>query len=474
MIGLDGFRDRLTNARFGCGLPGGIVFNPNSVIHIAAAPGRLDVMGGVADYSGSLVAETTIGETARVALQRRADCLIRVASREAAESGQTPLVEVSLGEVAEGARGSDGLKRRLTADPAKRWAAYVIGCYLVLLADKYLALPLSGADIVVESDVPIGGGVSSSAALEVATMAAINAAYGAGVPDSELAVLSQRVENQIVGAPCGIMDQMSVAHGHERSLMLMLCRPHEITGYLDLPESIGVWGINSGVKHSVAGSPYTKARIGAFMGRRIVNHVLTELGQKPIAHLCELTPNRYRREFAAHMPASIAGEEFLNWLGETGDPVTRIDPAARYAVRASAEHAIYENHRVGQFIDYLRSAAKARTHTSRALPLLSAGVLMYASHWSYTRINLGSRETNLLVKMARDLGPSRGIYGAKITGGGSGGTVALLTDSGEAAKQSIDEISARYAHGTGMSPQIMDGGASPGALQFGVKVLPAS
>jgi galactokinase len=471
MTGFDGFRNRLLRAGVDGGLPGGIEFAPNVPIYVASASGRLDVMGGSADFCGSLAAATTIGECARVALQRRTDAFIRVASREAERAGLAPIVEVSLADLAVGPHGAEGLRRRLTADPAKRWAAKVIGCYLILLAEKYLALPLNGASIVLESDIPAGAGVSSSAAVEVAAMAAINAAYCAGVHDGELSIVAQKVDFQIVGAPCGTMDHLAVANGRERSVVMLLCRPNEITGFLHLPDAVHLWGIDSGIKHSASRSPFTRARVAAFMGRRIVNHRLVEAGEKPISYLCELTPNRYRRDFSAHLPAAISGEEFLTWLGETGDPATRIDPSVGYAVRASTEHAIYENHRAGQFVEHLTAASKARSHTARVLPLLRAGELMHASHWSYTRIGLGSRETSLLVKIAREMGPARGIYGAKISGKGAGGTVALLTAGAESARQSVDETAARYADATGLTPRTMEGGAAPGALAAGVQLV---
>jgi galactokinase len=442
---------------------GGLRFTPEDPLTIARAPGRLDVMGGVADYSGSLVAETTIGEAATVALQRRGDNLLRIASREAERDEHAPLVTLSFSELA---RDATGVRKRLIADPASRWALYVAGCFIVLLAEKYLSPTDRGAEILISSDVPMGGGVSSSAALEVATMMAVNAAYGAGVPEDQIAILAQRVENVVVGAPCGVMDQMAVAHGHEGALMLLLCRPAEITGYQPLPEGVQVWGINSAVKHSVAASPYTKARVGAFMGRRIVNGHLQAQGQAMIANLCELTPSRYRRDFSPLIPSSIDGADFLGRYGETGDTATTVVPTERYSVRAAAEHAIYENHRVGQFITHLADATRSTSPTRRAMSLIRAGELMYASHWSYTRINLGSRETNLLVKLARDLGPSRGVFGAKITGGGSGGTVALLTE-GDEGSGAVEEIAARYAEATGLTPYIFRGGASPGAIEFG-------
>ena len=99
-----------------------------------------------------------------------------------------------------------------------------------------------------------------------------------------------------------------------------------------------------------------------------------------------------------------------------------------------------------------------------------AGLAMYESHASYTSIGLGCSETDLLVELGRAAGPGKGIYGAKITGGGSGGTVAFLT-YGDCAEQAIEEIAEAYRQQTGRTPQIFLGGQSPGAVAFGSERL---
>jgi L-arabinokinase len=140
--------------------------------------------------------------------------------------------------------------------------------------------------------------------------------------------------------------------------------------------------------------------------------------------------------------------------------VTRIDPTESYPVRGAVEHAVYENHRVQRFMERLEQAAR----NPRALE--AAGRLMYASHWSYGhRIGLGAPETDLLVRLARQTGPAGGIYGAKITGGGSGGTVALLTASD--ARPAIEAIAAEYRNRTGQAAEVLEG-TSPGAVQSGL------
>jgi L-arabinokinase len=307
--------------------------------------------------------------------------------------------------------------------------------------------------------VPLGGGVSSSAALEVAGMHAICRAYGIELAPLELARLCQVVENRVVGAPCGIMDQVTIALGEQGSLLPIICRPHEVLEAEKLPPGWRVSGINSCVKHAVGGYRYTRARCGAFMGRKIIE---SQLGTELVGgHLCNVTPERYRKHCRDLLPPTMAGEAFLAEHGDTDDPITSPIADMVYSVRAGTEHPIYENARVETFREMM---ARAREGDGKAGE--GAGKLMYGSHWSYGRIGLGCRECDLLVRLARRRGPEQGILGAKISGGGSGGTVVYLTTA--AGAKLLPQIAREYREQTGIKPQLIRG-SSPGALQWGVE-----
>ncbi len=94
--------------------------------------------------------------------------------------------------------------------------------------------------------------------------------FGVEITPRELALLCQIVENRIVGAPCGVMDQMTAACGEEGELLALLCQPAELLDTVTLPRGVAVWGIDSGVRHSVGGGDYTSVRVGAFMGYRMI------------------------------------------------------------------------------------------------------------------------------------------------------------------------------------------------------------
>ncbi|MGD8239461.1 MAG: N-acetylmuramoyl-L-alanine amidase [Armatimonadota bacterium] len=441
-------------------------FDAAGDIVTARAPARIDAMGGIADYSGSVVLEGTLAEAAVVGLQPRTDDRVRVWSHGGAEHGFDERFELRLGALAENGRpvSYDRARRLFAAEPRTAWAAYLAGAFHVLMAEGVVDAFPHGANILLSSAVACGAGVSSSAAIEVAAMYAIDAAYGLGLEGLELARLCQIVENRVVGAPCGIMDQVTCALGQRGTLLALKCQPHEILGFHALPPGCAVFGINSNVKHLVGGSRYTRTRTAAFMGLRIITE---HLGDDPYGgHLCNITPAEYRARFAALLPGKLRGSEFLAAHRGTADPVTSVDPSESYSVRACTEHPIYENARVCEFIERLAEAAAGDGH--RALE--RAGRLMYASHWSYgKRCALGARETDLIVRLVRRRGAEAGLFGAKITGGGSGGTVAVLAQ--ESAWPEVEAIAREYEQETGIRPDLFRG-SSPGAYDYGCAQLP--
>ena len=432
-------------------------------LFLARAPGRLDVMGGIADYSGALVLQWPIREATRVALRPwRAP---RLAIVSIGAQGEERRCDVPLELVADGSRSYDEVRAWFAADPSRHWAAYVAGVFHVLAREHGVRFE-HGAAVLIESDVPEGKGVSSSAAIEAATMEAVTAAWPVDIEPRLRAARCQQVENLIVGAPCGIMDQMATILGEPGSLMALLCQPAEFQGSIRLPETLGVWGIDSGIRHAVTGADYGAVRVGAFMGYRILaelaglrvtpgdraGHVRVE-DPRWHGYLANVGVDAFRG-FAADIPEALGGDAFLARYHGTTDLVTRVDPAGRYAVRTPAAHPVHEHERVMEWARQLRSEADPRR----------LGALMYESHDSYSACGLGSTGTDRLVALAREAGPASGVYGAKITGGGSGGTVAVLADAG--ARDVVTGIARRYARETGLGGYVFEG-SSPGAAHVG-------
>jgi len=454
--------------RFAASLAATTFFAEGEPVFVARAPGRLDLIGGIADYSGSLVLELPLAAATLVAVQRSNDPTIVVQSRGNSAFGWSSTAEFPLEIITESLAASDYAVARfaLSHDRKSRWAAYVVGTIVTLGREKQFRT--GGLRILVDSAVPAGKGVASSAALEVAAMSAICAANDFEIDGHDLAVLCQKTENLVVGAPCGVMDQMTSTCGEENRLLALRCQPAEITGQVALPQGLEIWGIDSGVRHEVGGADYSGVRVGAFMGYRIVaelaglaitnnwdGHVSVD-DPKWRGYLANISPDEWRREFRDRIPIEIDGGTFLDKYDGITDTVTQVDRRRVYAVRQPTEHPIFENDRVSKFQRLLESGA--RTESQRA----ALGELMYEAHESYSACGLGSNGTDALVGLVRNAGA--GLYGAKITGGGSGGVVAVLARAG--SKAAVEAIASRYSHESGR-PSSVFGGSSPGAAAFG-------
>ena len=443
-------------------------FDASQPVLVARAPGRLDVMGGIADYSGSLVLELPLAVATWVAVQAQDPPVLVIESADAG-SGHisipiediTPAAPLPYAEA----------RLRLSRDPGRAWAAYVAGA-LVVLQHQHSHRLRHGAKILVRSDVPIGKGVSSSAALEVAVFEALATLAGVAFEDRALVLAAQAVENLVVGAPCGVMDQMTAACGRRGHLLELLCQPAEVVGHLPLPPALELFGVDSGIRHAVSGADYGSVRAAAFMGYRIVAEAagLTAraVGPGRVAiddplyrgYLANVAPDEWRDRYRDAVPERISGAEFLARYGGSTDTATTIDPARIYAARAATEHPVREHERVRRFRALL--AGGAATEDARA----ALGRLMYESHASYSACGLGSDGTDRLVELVRAAGPAAGLYGAKITGGGSGGTVAVLAAAG--GRAAVDAIARRYQQETGRTATVF-AGSSSGSRTFGVR-----
>jgi L-arabinokinase len=285
-------------------------------------------------------------------------------------------------------------------------------------------------------------------------MTAVCGAFGIHLEAQDTALLCQKAENLVAGAPCGIMDQMTSACGEANFLLALLCQPAQLQPRVPVPEGIRFWGIDSGERHAVSGSDYSSVRAAAFMGHRII------AAEKPgwSGYLANIPVDEFEREWLHRLPEEMPGGAFLNSYPQTTDNVTTVDPGRVYKVRQATAHPIYEHDRVQEFRRFLMSPA---SHQQR----VRLGELMYQAHQSYSACGLGSPGTDSIVKLVKTAGPAKGLYGARITGGGSGGTVVIL--GGVGAAPAIDEIVKNYADRTGYRPYLFSG-SSGGARQSGV------
>ncbi len=408
----------------------------------ASAHGRLDVMGGIADYSGSLVLQMPIAEKTTVSIRKNETNTLKIKSLC---EGKTLEFIISIDKIKSITLGDYESVKPLFKD--EKWASYIVGSIILLFWEK--KINLTGFEILIESDIPIGKGVSSSAALEVATLKVFSEYYQLDFKGTELPILAQKVENLIVGAPCGLMDQLTSYYGKPNHLLPILCQPDILHEPFPFPKDVYVMGIDSGVRHSVSGNDYGKVRTAAFMGYSIMANLegfdtsnIKQFKREELpfgGYLCNVRVPYYNANFSKILPKTMSGQEFIKQYGDIYDAVTTINLDEKYPVLNATRHAVFENSRVKKFQKAFLSIEKT---LSKKIPFKLMGSFMDESNMSYTACGLGSEKTEELVQMAY-LARNRGIYGAKITGGGSGGTVAILC-VGEIGKQAVRDIWTQY------------------------------
>ncbi|MEV5511220.1 galactokinase [Streptomyces orinoci] len=359
---------------------------------IWAAPGRVNLIGEHTDYNEGLVLPLALEQRTLVAAAARRDGLLRLYS--ARLGGE--VISLRVAELAPGA--------------VKGWAAYPAGvCWA--LREAGVTAAAGGADVFVESEVPLGAGLSSSAALEVATALALG---GSPLSGPELALLAQRAENEFVGVPCGVMDQMAAACCTAGHALLLDTRdlgmrqvPLELAG-------LRLLVVDTGVRHALADGAYAERRAGCAKAARALG----------VRALRDITP--------AQLPAALGA----------------LTPGLRPLVR----HVVTENQRVAETAALLEAG-----EVREAGPLLTAG-----HHSLRDDFAVSCPELDLVVATAG----AAGALGARMTGGGFGGSAVVLVAEARAAAvgRAVDEAFRNAGYG---APRVFTVGAGSGAGRVG-------
>ena len=360
---------------------------------IFRAPGRVNLIGEHTDYNDGFVMPTAIDFYSYAAVGQRADWVLSVYSEQFRET-----VEFNLDH--------------LTGPPRKHWGDYVRGIAAVLRDEGY---PLKGANLVVDGQVPVGSGLSSSAAIEVATALALTSLGEVTIPLLQVARLCQRAENTYTGARCGIMDQFVSCFGRQDHALMLDCRSLEAT-YLQLPPTVRLVICNTMVRHELAGGEYNERRASC---ERVVENLRNSLPD--IRALRDLT-----LEDLEHYRSRISELDFRR-----------------------CRHVITENDRVKDAKAALQSA-----------DLVRLGELMYLSHESLDRdYEVTCNELNIMVNVAREV---EGVYGARMTGGGFGGCTVNLVRI-DAVSKFKEQIVSQYHAQSGIHPAVYACSAADGA-----------
>ncbi len=436
---------------------------------ITRSPGRLDCMGGMADYSGTLALQIPIAQAAMVAAGRREDQNIRVMSVDWEQAGTNAVAEWPLAAFYQ----SDGqfrtgpeFARRFDACP---WVRGVAGVCLALLESGELPHFAGGMTLMIHSDIPSNASLASSAAIEVATAMAVTALFGVELPAPRLVAVCREAATETGLALPGLVDHLTCLHGEAGALLQIRSQPDDVLGTLSLPPGLLLAAVEIGQRQPIYRERYLDNRTAALMGRHIIDAVArTEDADADYTggYIANVSPSEFVRRFRNELPVKMRGRDFLERFSP-GDAIDGVDPDRIYKIRSRTEHHIYENDRAHRLMERL---ARVR-RTGERDALVEASELMYASHWSYgQRCGMSSIEADILVGLIREAGSARGFFGAKVTGGGCGGTLAVFLADTPAAREALDAACAAYTQKTGFHPTVLTG-SSPGALAFGHRCL---
>ena len=365
---------------------------------LVAAPGRVNLIGEHTDYNDGFVLPLAIERHIVIAADSNSSrnvTLHSVTTGETATFSVRPKVE----------RGEPG------------WSNYVRG---VMAGFQQRQKKVGGFDAVIESSLPLGGGLASSAALEVAAATLLEAMTGVALDPIEKALLCQRAEHDFAGVPCGIMDQFTSILARENHALLLDCRSRTTTPVAMTDPAVTVLIINTNIRHKLAESEYAKRRSQCEAAARVLK----------VPALRDATP------------------EALEAARGQMEPV----------VFRRARHVITENARTLE-------AAKA----IQASDWPAVGRLMYASHASLRDdYAVSCPELDTVVEIARAMGAAGGVIGCRMTGGGFGGCAVSLVKT-EAVQRITRKLDEAYEKKTGRQTTIFSSRPAAGAriLQSG-------
>ncbi|MCI0554418.1 MAG: galactokinase [Anaerolineae bacterium] len=368
-------------------------------IHIARAPGRVNLLGEHVDYNDGFVLPAAIDRATYIAFSP-------------SNSDQTTLLAVDLNQQASFSPQTIPSKTQIDSSPLPDWAHYPAGVMWALLEEK-LSTPAMNS--VYASDVPRGSGLSSSASVEMAFMIAWQTLDSWALPPMRLALLAQKAENQYVGVNCGIMDQFASACGVENHLLLLDCRSLEWKT-IPLPEDVAIVIADTTVRRKLTSGEYNKRRAACEEAVRLL--------QQNLPNIKSLR--------------DVSVEDF-NWLaGKLPDEVSK-----------RARHAVEEIERTNQ--------AEALLEAGN---IQHFGELMNECHISLRDLyEVSCPELDVMVRIAQSL---EGCYGGRLTGAGFGGCIVNLV-AHEKAEEFAQSLAKGYQSETGYHPEIYITRASKGA-----------
>jgi L-arabinokinase len=462
-------------------------FDPAAPVASAAAHGCLDVLGALEAEGGGTLAQMVLPGQVAVGLQPQAagPPALRVRSAQIAPPvGDTevaiPLADLlPLDHSAAAARIGEFVRRGGGAT----WAAGLLALVWLLHHEAPLRPrpdkgESDGLTLFVHGDLPQGAGQASSTALLAAAARALTDARGIPASADTLAQWAAAAEALAGGSPAPparghVIDACTCLYPRRPAptLLRYSARPHRLVGPVPLPADARVFALDTGVRYHHTRDTLEELRVAGAMGLRIIETIYRDLGQRhtPLhGYLTNTSPLLYRQYFRALLPRRLRGSDFVRTYGPLPEELLpaasdEIDTPRLYRVRTAVDHVIAENEHAEQFLQAMEELADAPAggpagdDAERQRTLQRAGRLLLASHHSYRlRLELSCREADWLVDALMEAGPDRGVYGARITGCGGGGTVVALLGRTPAATDALLSTIKAYHRLTGLTLGVVE------------------
>jgi len=434
---------------------------------ITQAPLHLDVLGGMGQYVGALTLSLPLAEHVCVAVQSRDDQSLSVSRVENDEDHSAKVVTLTLDHlINSGQLIESGAIADVVSSIEDQAIICVVGAMVECVRQGLLPVTALSTTLSFGHTGGINDGVDFEAALMAGAITSIAKVCSVELDPAAIQLAFLEVQSNWVKRALGLGGLGAILNGEAHAISQVRFDPYTYVGSFPFPDDIVIVGIDTGVRHAGAHEKYTKARVATQMGRQLVSRIVEHDGLTDIRWdglLSRLSVNDYTERFRDRLPSQIKGSDYLSRFGPIDDPLTEVEPSVMYKVRSRTEHHIYEHARAGHFIEALARAVRTKT----TAPLIEAGDLMYASHWSYgQRSGLGAIETDVLVNILRQYGSGCEIYGAKVSGRGCGGVVVSLMRQSEQSRAAIDSAMADYHKQTSLTPTLLCG-SLPGTLVSG-------
>lgn len=433
-------------------------------VRICSAPGRVDVLGGLGVEAGATLAQMSLPVRAQVALQPRQDGRIIIVSRQ--KPGE-PIV-IPIADAVDDDHFNAGVFEKFITGSAS-WAGLLVGACCVVPKPV-----LKGMSIAVDSAIPMGVGQAAGTAIATAAVVGLTRIADLAVDPLELALYIYRAET-VFDSPWSraahVVDVMTCLHAlHEPPprLLRFSAQPHQLVGQIPLHKDVRIVALDTGVGNQDAAQTIESLRLAGAMGLRISETIYRDLGQRhtPLkGYLANLSPSLYRQYFRSLLPRRMRGKDFVRTYGELPERAGVIEPEKMYRVRTAVDHLISEHEHAENFLQAMEELSdvavlgKRLRQTERERIMRRAGRLMLASQHSYAlRLNISCPEADWLVDHLMMAGPDKGVYGARLTSCGGGGTlVALLNRNPSATDALLDAINAYHDH-TGRTLSVSEAG----------------